>query len=63
MRPTLEFPPRTVQERRAERRKRPLGNKLQEIGTRSPKDIDAFDVLADLVLERLDAEEQQQQKA
>ena len=51
MRPTLEFPrpaPRP-------RDRRPLGNKLQEIGTRSPKHIEAFDVLADLVLAQLNA--------
>jgi hypothetical protein len=45
-RPATKTPPRD---------RRPLGNKLQEIGTRSPKDIDAFEVLADLVLERLNA--------
>ena len=52
MRPTLEFQ-RPVSKPCRDRR--PLGNKLQEIGTRSPKDIDAFEVLADLVLERLNA--------
>lgn len=31
-----------------------LGNKLQEIAFRSPKDLAALEVLADLVLERLD---------
>lgn len=32
---------------------RPLGNKLQEIARLSPADIIAFDVLADVVLDRL----------
>lgn len=39
--------------RRLHRAKRPLGNKLQEIADRSPKDLAAFEVLADLVLARL----------
>lgn len=63
LRPTLEFPPLTPAIRRQQRRKRPLGNKLQEIGVRSPEDIDAFDVLADMVLDRLDDEERELQKA
>lgn len=36
---------------------RTLGDKLQDIARRSPRDLHALDVLADLVLERLDAEQ------
>lgn len=35
---------------------RTLGDKLQEIGRRSPKDLHALEVLANLVLERLGPE-------
>jgi hypothetical protein len=35
---------------------RTLGDKLQEIGRRSPKDVRALEVLADMVLERLGPE-------
>lgn len=63
LRPTFDFPPLTPATRRQQRRKRPLGNKLQEIGMRSPDDIIAFDVLADMVLDRLDDEERQLHKA
>jgi hypothetical protein len=35
---------------------RTLGDKLQEIGRRSPKDLHALEVLSDLVLERLGPE-------
>lgn len=52
---TLEFPPQTPQQRKQTRR-RPLGNKLQEIASRSPNDIRALDVLADFILDRLDEE-------
>lgn len=55
----LDFP-RPAPPPRPRRDRRPLGNKLQDIGTRSPKDIEAFDVLADLVLERLNAQQQEQ---
>jgi hypothetical protein len=37
--------------------RRTLGDKLQEIGRRSPKDVRALEVLADMVLARLDAQQ------
>lgn len=37
--------------------RRQLSDKLQEIALRSQKDIRAFDALADLVLERLNAKD------
>lgn len=49
--------PFTLPRRRDSHRRRPdprpLGNKLHEIMTLSVKDLEAFDVLADMVLERL----------
>jgi hypothetical protein len=57
----LSFVPRApVAQRRPRETPRPLGNKLQEIGSRSPKDLYAFDVLADMVLDRLDADQRAQ---
>ena len=58
MRPTLDFPKPAT---RPTRDRRPLGNKLQEIGTRSPKHIEAFEVLADLVLEQLNARDEERE--
>lgn len=57
MRPTLRFPELTSRLVRSSVRRtdnRLLGNKLQEIGARSPEDLRAFHVLADMVLNRLD---------
>lgn len=61
---TLEFPPKSPTQRRKER-KRPLGNKLQEIACRSPQHVRAIEVMVDLILDDLDAEahQDQQQKA
>lgn len=42
--------------------RRSLGNKLQEIAFRSRRDLEAFDVLADMVLDRLNADEQGRQR-
>ena len=47
--------PATVVPRRVHRRKRTLESKLLEIAQRSPKDAAALHVMADMVLERLNA--------
>jgi len=39
------------------RQPRSLADKLREIGLRSPKDLAAFDILADAVLKRLDEDD------
>lgn len=39
------------------RTRRLLGDKLHEIAERSPKHIDAFNVLADMVLDQLNAQQ------
>lgn len=55
---TYQFPANVAFTRKPRQRvKRPVGNKFQEIARRSPKDMAAFDVMADLVLARLNEED------
>jgi hypothetical protein len=55
---TFEFPGSSdLPHRRLHRAKRALGDKFQEIAMRSPRDMDALEVLADLVLARLNEQD------
>jgi len=58
----LAFPGVGVFPRRPTRTTRPIGNKFQEIATRSPIDMRALDKLADLVLERLNKSDRERLK-
>jgi hypothetical protein len=56
----LEFP-RPAPAPRPRRDRRTLGDKLHDIGTRSPKHIEAFDALADFVLAQLNARDEERE--
>jgi hypothetical protein len=58
---TFVFPGSESLRRRPRAYHRSLGDKLQEIAQRGPKDLAAFETLADSVLARLNEEDRQRQ--